>query len=959
MQMKKFTALALAVLTMLTAAACTAGTTGSSGESVLTPGIVINEVMSSNKYALETADGSSPDWVELKNVSDQPIDLTGYGLSDKTDEPDKFVFPETILEPGEILLIYATGQTETDAEDGIYRAGFKISSDGDDVVLTNTEGSVVQLLDVPALERDISYGLNENNEYVYYATATPGEENAGQWSATGQFQEVEVTTDLKINEYMAENKYSLMDGDGDRSDWVEIRNDGTEAIDLTGYYLTDDPEDPRKWPMPGVSLEGGQLMLIWLSGKDKNIDGEYHASFALGTEDTKLLLVNENGQTVDEIDIEHLDGGMSKGRNVDDHSQWLYYPIPTPGEENTTQSVSSPDDTSYVYPVHISEVKTVSEDSTEGDWIELVNSSSEAVDLSGWGLSDSKSELNRYTFEQGTTLEAGAYLVIEGQLTLSSSGEDVFLTNAEGTIVDRMNTGVQRSTISSGRKDGSGSARFFFEEATKGEANTSQSYETYATNPEFSITGGYTEAGTTVEITCQEGDTIRYTTDGSEPDQSSPVYDGPITINESTSLRAKCFSEGKLNSETVTENYLVEEKHSIPVVCLSIDPYDFSSEEAGIYAKGAGYYQEDNDGSDYAHTLANYWQDWERAINFEYFEADGTKGVSFNAGIKIFGQFSRELDQKSFAIFLRGKYGQTSVTYPFFRGNDVTTFSSFLLRQSGQDCNNTKLKDAFIHQSVKDVMELDVMDYRPVAVYINGEYWGLYNMREKENEDYVVSHHPEAEKGKMDIIKGNTNAQAGDTEEWLALRQYIKTHDMSTLEAQEYVESQINMDSVMEWIIVETFYSNTDTGNVRRYKYEGGKWTWMLFDLDWALTDGYKLYNRLELIFNEAGHGTGNNFYTHIQQAILKNNNWRQRFYELYTYHMNYTFSNERLGTLWDAMVAEIDSEMERQCERWGSPSSYEKWKENCATFRERLMDKNQVARDQYEEYFGQEIPTE
>ena len=80
MQMKKFTALALAVLTMLTAAACTAGATGSSGESVLTPGIVINEVMSSNKYALETADGSSPDWVELKNVSDQPIDLTGYGL---------------------------------------------------------------------------------------------------------------------------------------------------------------------------------------------------------------------------------------------------------------------------------------------------------------------------------------------------------------------------------------------------------------------------------------------------------------------------------------------------------------------------------------------------------------------------------------------------------------------------------------------------------------------------------------------------------------------------------------------------------------------------------------------------------------------------------------------------------------------------------------------------------------
>lgn len=958
--MKKYTAFVAAVMMMLTMGACSPKTAGPAETgTVLTPGIVINEVVSSNKYSLTAADGSTPDWVELKNVSDESIDLTGYGLSDKTDEPDKFVFPKTVLEPGQILLIYATGKTETDGEDGVYRAGFKLSADGDKVVLTDTAGSVVQMLEIPKLERDISYGLNENSQYVYFSKTTPGEENSGEWSATGVFQEEEPTKDLKINEYMAENKYSIADAEGERNDWAEIRNDGTEDINLKGYYLSDDPDTPKKWAMPDMTLQSGQVVLIWLSGKDKNMDGEYHASFSLGSDDTKLFIANESGKTVDEVDIEHLDGAISKGRSAEDLSKWVYFPIPTPGAENRAASVDSPEDKSYVYPVHISEVKTMSEDPEEADWIEIVNSSGEDVDISGWGLSDSKSEPYRHKFEEGTVLKAGEYMVIEGKLSLSSSGEDVYITNPDGLIVDRMNTGVQRASVSCGRKEGSGSARFFFESPTKGEANTAEAYEQYASNPVFSREGGYVEAGTTVELNCGEGDTIRYTTDGSEPGNNSQVYSGPITIEKSTSLRAKCFSEGKLNSETITENYLVEEKHTIPVVCLSIAPYDFSSDEAGIYAKGPGYYQEDNDGSDYAHSKANYWQDWERKVNFEFFEADGTKGVSFNGGVKIFGQFSRELDQKSMAIFLRGKYGQTSVTYPFFRDNDVTTFSSLILRQSGQDCNNTKTKDAFIHQSVKGVMDIDVMDYRPVAVYINGQYWGLYNLREKQNEDYVVSHHEEAEKGKMDIIKGNEIIQAGDKEDWMDLRKYMKTHDMSTKDAQDYVESQMNMDSAMEWIIVETFYSNTDTGNIRRYKWDGGKWRWMLFDLDWALTDGYKLYNRLELIFNDDGHGTANKFFTHIQQGILKNHNWRQRFFELYTYHMNNTFTNERLGALWDAMVAEIEPEMERHCARWGSPASYEKWQENCATFRERLMDKNQVARDQYKAYFGQEIPSE
>ena len=923
---KRITALVCAVASVV---GCMGALSGCSRAKKNTQ-IIITEVVASNRYSLTASDGTSPDWVELYNPTDKPADLSGYGLTDNSAEPYRFTFPEgTTLGADEYMIVYCTGTEDTSNADGILRAGFKISSAGETICVSGRKDQILYAIDLPELEQDVSYGIAEHEEaWVYYAQPTPAQPNSGECNDTGIFEKEAVSADLVINEFMAENRYSIRAADGAAYPWVEIRNVGSEAVNLSGFGLTDDETNPNKWSFPEIELAPGALQLVFLSGENRSADGELHAGLSLSTEDSVLMLCDAMGNIVDYVTPMETDGSVSIGLYGEN---LVYFAEPTPNAENTTEPYTDlAAAEAYLPAVYISEAKSSSEDDI--DWIELHNGSDQAIDLSGYGLSDSNDELYRYTFAD-TVLQPGEYTVVdcaEAQISLARSGEMIYLTDTNGIIVDNMNCGTQNIEISRGRKAGGDNTVYYFASATKGAENTAEVFESYASAPAFSRVGGIVDSGTKIEITAPAGNTIYYTTDGSAPTASDAQYTGPITITESTPLRARCYADGKLASTVTTENYLVGVDHDIPIVCISIAPSDFSGSEKGIYAKGAKYDWEDNDGSDYAHTLANYWQDWEREMNFEWFEEDGTKGVDFDAGIKIFGQFSRELGQKSFAIKLRGQYGQKSVTYPFFRDHDITTFYNLVLRQSGQDCGKTKIKDAMIAQVCKDT-NVEVMEYRPCAVYINGEYWGLYNLREKQDADYVVSRYPEAQKDTIDVVKGDYRVNAGDSDGWREMINYVKSHDMTQLESQTYIEERVNLYSLYDWIAIEAFIANTDTGNKRKFNYDGGKWTWMLFDTDWALqAAGSNSVNRLDnLMHMDHGHGSGNAFTTAMHRAIRINSKWRKEFVERYAELLNTTLRPERFHAIIDAMADEIRSEMPAQVERWDSPESVETWEKN------------------------------
>ncbi len=333
---------------MLETPTSTPQATSTPGVAANVEALVISEVLTSNEFNLVLDDGRAPDWIELYNGTDSEIALNGYGLSDNPDQPFKFTFPAMSIMPGQYLLILCGGEEETN---GRLETRFNLSSDADETItLVTPSEEIVATLPLPEMEADISYGLNENAEYLYFAEPSPGEANRGQTSETPIFEGMSSNSAVLINEYSDANDFGISDEDGDRSDWVEIKNASNETVDLSGYALSDNPDNPNKWILPPTQLASGEILLVFLSGKDRT-EGELHTSFMFGSEDPSLQLTDASGRKADVVYYdEFATGNVSKGRDIANPENWLYYLEPTPGLNNTTQGFSQIDKSTATLP---------------------------------------------------------------------------------------------------------------------------------------------------------------------------------------------------------------------------------------------------------------------------------------------------------------------------------------------------------------------------------------------------------------------------------------------------------------------------------------------------------------------------------------------------------------------------------------------------------------------------------
>lgn len=192
----------------------------------------------------------------------------------------------------------------------------------------------------------------------------------------------------------------------------------------------------------------------------------------------------------------------------------------------------------------------------------------------------------------------------------------------------------------------------------------------------------------TVSLSAPQGVTIRYTLDASEPDENSPVYQQPIQISQTTILRAKGYQEDKLPSLTYTASYLYGQRHTLPVISLVTDPDYLYDEKIGIYSMGEKELK-------YPYRGANFFKEWERAGNVEYFDVNGNTVLSQGAGWPS-GQYSRMKEQKAFKLTARNAYGENRFNAQLFPNRDYDSYRSFILRASGQDSEYTRMRDAVL-----------------------------------------------------------------------------------------------------------------------------------------------------------------------------------------------------------------------------------------------------------------------
>lgn len=459
-----------------------------------------------------------------------------------------------------------------------------------------------------------------------------------------------------------------------------------------------------------------------------------------------------------------------------------------------------------------------------------------------------------------------------------------------------------------------------------------------------------------------QGKILRYTTDGTTPGLSSYTYSNPIpitnrntapnnisliptspldtpylwyvwkppsnTICKANILKLKLFHNGQPEGETITLTYFVDpliaQRYSnFAVLSVVTDSVNLFGYENGIYIPGMHYNQ--NPGwSWWGGDCANYLMrgdDWERPANLTFFEGNGTLAFQQDVGIRIHGGGTRVYPQKSIRIYARSEYGHSKLNYRFFPEKDVDHFKRIILGNNGQD---------FIYGSMNDViasalvshLDLDLQSFRPAIVFLNGEYWGIHSIRDRLDEYYLEYSHG-TDPDNVDILEGNGFPENGDSLNYRALVHFIEQNDLQVDENYNYVETQIDIPAYIDYVISKQYLACDDWpgNNVAcwRERTEGSKWRWFFYDNNNAIS--FCNSNSILLSIEAGGTGWPNpDWSTFVLRNLLRNHNFKIQYLERFEYHLQHTFTPERIIHFTDSITDMITPVLEEHIQRWNYP---------------------------------------
>ncbi len=902
--------------------------------SAIYQGLVISEVMSANSSAVPDENGEFNDWLEVWNNSDHPIDMSGVGLSDRADRV-VFLFPDSTLAPGGRLVVFASDTNNAEPA-GTLHAKFKLSSAGETVYLFDPSAYVIHQTTVPILNSDVSYALaSDGVTWAQTQEYSPGFENTQEGFLAYRNSNSVSEGAIRINEVMADARTGIYDEDGELSDWVELYNTTDQNIPLKGLALSDKENDPLMWRFPdGAVISAHGYYLVFCSGKDRLLaaDKISHTNFRLSAERETVILSDSRGRLIDRASIDNLPMDASLGR--DEGGNWKVFQTATPGMPNNDASATQADrnmraaNTSGVY---ISEIMASNDNGT--DWVELYNSSTQTIYMEGFGLSDDLGRPRKWQFPSSASINPGEYKVVS--LDGTNSQADGFHTNFKllregsevmcfsdpnGRVLDKVNLPLIPTNISYGRT--SGLEGFFYYDAPTMGAVNGTGFLGFAQTPSFSIKGGLYKGSVSVSIHVPEGTTVHYTLDGSIPTQQHPVYDGnPITVNITTPIRARAFRQDLQPSEIITQTYFVSVYHSLPIISLVTDPNELWNETDGMLADGGTL-----DRSVFPFKLTNGNDPVYRTMGkesrpgfLEYYMLDGTQILSQGMEFALQGQFSLDMPQKSFKLRAKASQGKPTFEAPLFDSRPFTEYKSIVLRNGGNDYVWTHINDDYQSMLI-DLLDTTVIHQavNPVVVYLNGQYWGYYNMRERVDRFFVAQHEglPLDQAGNMDILESSSTIKYGSNKEYKDMIAKVKNLSPGkNPEDLKYITDRIDVDNYFDYMALEWFFGNSDAGNIRFYKIkgEGNKWHWIFYDADYGMFNS--AYDSPKSYMDPKGAGDMNINNTLIRK-LLENNEMKEKFLRRMG-QIFQTFTTQTMLDTFNSLVTKIEPEMPLHFARW------------------------------------------
>ena len=567
------------------------------------------------------------------------------------------------------------------------------------------------------------------------------------------------------------------------------------------------------------------------------------------------------------------------------------------------------------------------------DWVELYNTTATNINLTGWYLSDKASNPTKWQIPSGTINANGFKMVYcSGRNTVNgqelhpnfkltqTDNEWILISNTLGTIVDSIKiVRLTKSNHSVGRSTNGAIDWKLFTTPTPN-ANNTGAVNFYTPTPVMSLASGFYPAAQSVTLTCSDpAATIRYTTDGSVPVNTSTLYTGPIAINATTMLRARAFSI-ELTSFTASATFFINVNHTVPVVSIA----------------GAGT-------GSLASLLAGNANLNPQGF-FELFEENGTFVDKGEGEFNKHGNDSWAYPQRGLDFIMKDQFGYNGdIDHQIFPNKTRDEFQRIILKPGASDNypfenGGAHIRDAFVHTlSQKAGLKMDERTWRPCVLYVNGQYWGVYELREKVDDHDFTNYYADQDEYNVQYLKtwGGTWQEYGAPNaltDWNALRNYIASNNMGNAANFTYVDGQLNWESLVDYFVINSYIVNQDWLNWNTSWWRGlnplgdkKRWRYTLWDMD-ASFGHYINYTgvpdvtanadpcNVENLPNPGGQG-----HTDILQKLINENPIVEQYYiTRYIDLVNTYFSCTYMNQLLDSMLNEIIPEMPGHVARWG-----------------------------------------
>lgn len=504
------------------------------------------------------------------------------------------------------------------------------------------------------------------------------------------------------------------------------------------------------------------------------------------------------------------------------------------------------------------------EDGDSEDWIELFNTSNSSINLSAFYLSDDSTDLTKWQMPSTMMLPQGHAIVFASgkdrdfpemhtNFGISSGGEELYLSDQNGILQTVPATILGTDEALALTVDG-GSSWAVTADPTPETSNQI----TLVPNLTFSHEGGFYENSIDVVMTSTiPGSSIHYTLDGSIPDETDPVYTDAIsmgellnqpatlatqqsavgwvspvsTIDKINTLRAVIYHNGQALTPVETNSYLIGDVSEVgmPIASINVEANCLFDTDTGFYIPGP------NPGNPSWYYTGNFHtQNREVPAHVEFFEPDGEVAIDQRAALKLHGGLTKTYSQKSLKLIARSEFGEGEFRHKFFEDSDLDEFDRIILRNTGQDYNRAMMRDAVIND-LADGLDLERQHTRPTIVFLNGEYWGIHNLREKIDEHHLENLYG-LDKDSIDFLQVNGYVEEGSDDDYDAFYDYVMNQDLSDNATFQWVEEQADLENFADYFITQMYFNNREWphNNIKFWKYQGdgGQWRWILFDTD-------------------------------------------------------------------------------------------------------------------------------